>query len=158
MVTAGLDLRWMTSPRHPTPKGSHIIKQTNWQSSCCASPLGTRAYIRVLYSAGQDLRFFLRFATKAAKPSDAHVTPLGSYCRASLCQQIYYPHFFSHILIIELQREAVVLALEVVVEEPLVDDDVVVEGFDDKGVGAHTDILRQFADGLTTQHLRLPAF
>ena len=52
----GLDLRWMTSPRHPTPKGSHIIKQTNWQSSCCASPLGTRAYIRVLYSAGQDLR------------------------------------------------------------------------------------------------------
>ena len=57
-----------------------------------------------------------------------------------------------------LQREPVVLALEVVVEEPLVDDDVVVEGFDDKGVGAHTDILRQFADGLTAQHLRLPAF
>ena len=50
------------------------------------------------------------------------------------------------------------LALEVVVEEPLVDDDVVVEGFDDEGVGAHTDILRQFADGLTTQHLRLLAF
>ena len=25
-ISAGLDLRWMTSPRHPTPKGSHNKK------------------------------------------------------------------------------------------------------------------------------------
>ena len=37
-------------------EGTHSIKKTNLHSSCCASPLGTRAYIRVLYSAGQDLR------------------------------------------------------------------------------------------------------
>ena len=37
-------------------KGTHSIKKTNLHSSCCASPLGTRASIRDLYSAGQDLR------------------------------------------------------------------------------------------------------
>ncbi len=51
----GLDLRWMTSPRHPTPRGR--TSSSRWIGSPVAvRPLGTRAYFRALYSAGQDLR------------------------------------------------------------------------------------------------------
>ena len=57
-----------------------------------------------------------------------------------------------------LQREPIELALGIEVQEPLVNDDVVVEGFDGEGVGAHADIKRQFSDCLSAQHLCLPAF
>ena len=57
-----------------------------------------------------------------------------------------------------LQWEAIELALEVVIDHPLIDDNVVVEGFDDKGMRAPANVEWQFTEGLSTKHLSLPAF
>ena len=57
-----------------------------------------------------------------------------------------------------LQREAIELALEVVVNHPLIDDNVVVEGLDDKGMRAPANVEWQFTEGLSTKHLCLPTF
>ena len=92
-VTAGLDPRWMTSPQTPDPKGvAHqpCIKQTSWHFRLPCDPFGDEGICQSPDLRGSRPGFFLRFATKAAKPSDAHETPLGSYCRVSLCHLIYY--------------------------------------------------------------------